>query len=203
MENDELLSRRKAHQGQTTNTSSLTHLHPTDSTVRMVSLASTKPQTHRLAIATSTLVFSNAETLRLIREANVKKGDVLAVSRIAGIMASKQTANLIPLCHNIPLSGADVAIEMLDACDAFEHPYGALKISATVKTFGQTGVEMDALTAATVAGLTAYDMCKAVDKNMTLTSVRVTHKEGGRSGIWVDGKQIEKGYGDVDSQSPN
>ena len=173
----------------------LTHLNPSDSSVRMVTLPPSKPITQRRATATSTLVFSNAETLRLIREASIEKGDVLSVSRIAGIMASKQTANLIPMCHNIPLSGTDVDIQLLEP-DSAGLPHGAIEISVTVKTTGQTGVEMDALTGAAIAGLTAYDMCKAVDKGMTLTDVRVTHKEGGKSGTWDDGKQTEKGYGE-------
>lgn len=176
-------------------TSRLTHLHPTNNTVRMVSIAPDKPQTYRSATATSTLVFGNADTLRLIREANMKKGDVLSVSRIAGICAAKKTADLIPMCHNIPLTGADVEIDLADPSTSAGHPHGALKLSATVKTNGQTGVEMDALTAVTMAGLTAYDMCKAVDKSMVLTSVRVTRKEGGRSGTWVNGLQTHEGYG--------
>ena len=170
--------------------SQLTHLHPANKTVRMVDLPATKPITQRKATAIATLVFSNQNTLELVRSASLEKGDVLAVSRIAGISASKQTSTLIPMCHNIPLSGTHVDIELVDPSPASGYEHGALQISATVKTLGQTGVEMDALTAASVAGLTAYDMCKAVDKGMTMTGVRVTRKEGGKSGTWVDGRRV-------------
>ncbi|KAL9081549.1 MAG: hypothetical protein Q9159_007268 [Coniocarpon cinnabarinum] len=173
----------------------LTHLNPNNNTVRMVTLDSTKPITQRRATAISTLIFSNAQTPSLIRAAHIKKGDVLSVARIAGIQASKKTDELIPLCHNIPLRGTDVDVDLLEPDADRGFPQGALKVSATVSAEWKTGVEMEALTAATVAGLTAYDMCKAVDKGMTLTDVRVVHKEGGRSGTWSDGEQIEEGYG--------
>ncbi len=102
-----------------------------------------------------------------------KKGDVLGVARIAGIMASKRTAELIPLCHPLPISAVSLELEVTDT---------AVEIAATVSTTGQTGVEMEALTAASVAALTVYDMCKSVDRGMRIEAVRLTHKSGGKSG---------------------
>jgi cyclic pyranopterin phosphate synthase len=117
------------------------------------------------------------ETARLIREGGVKKGDVLSVARLAGIMGAKRTPDLIPLCH--PLSLSSVEVELALAADA-----PAVEIAATCKIAGKTGVEMEALTACSVAALTVYDMCKAVDKAMTVTDLRVTHKSGGKSGTY-------------------
>ena len=177
----------------------LTHLTPS-STVKMVTLDSSKAVTSRVATATCNLHFSNLETAELVRTASLKKGDVLSVARIAGIMAAKKTADLIPLCHNIPLSGCDV--EVLVVKDSTNGQYasggdespsendfgknGGVKITATVKTNGQTGVEMEALTAASAASLTVYDMCKAVDKSMRIDGLRVVLKDGGRTGRWVE-----------------
>jgi cyclic pyranopterin phosphate synthase len=112
-------------------------------------------------------------TLALIRSGGAKKGDVLGVARIAGIMAAKRTAELIPLCHPLPISA--VTVDLTVVADAVE-------IAATVRTTGQTGVEMEALTAASVAALTVYDMCKSVDRGMCIEALRVTHKAGGKSG---------------------
>jgi len=116
-------------------------------------------------------------TLAMIREGSAKKGDVLGVARLAGIMGAKRTADLIPLCHPLPISS--VKVELVPDAAA-----SAVEIEATVKTTGQTGVEMEALTAASVAALTVYDMCKAVDRGMRIEGLRVTHKEGGKSGFF-------------------
>jgi len=116
-----------------------------------------------------------AETLRLIREGNIKKGDVLTIAKIAGIQAAKRTGELIPLCHPLPLSYIDVSLEPDDALPG-------IKISSQVRTTGKTGVEMEALTAVSVAALTIYDMAKAVEKTMCIQRVRLIEKHGGRSG---------------------
>ncbi|MGB0204940.1 MAG: cyclic pyranopterin monophosphate synthase MoaC [Neptuniibacter sp.] len=117
------------------------------------------------------------ETLKLITEGGNKKGDVLAVARIAGIQAAKKTSELIPLCHPLMLSKVSVELEP-------NAERNVVEIMATCKLAGQTGVEMEALTAASVAGLTIYDMCKAVDKGMVISSVKLLEKKGGKSGHW-------------------
>ncbi|MBM6575196.1 cyclic pyranopterin monophosphate synthase MoaC [Microvirga sp. SRT01] len=151
----------------------LTHLDETGA-ARMVDVGD-KTATKRQAVATGRIAMS-AEALALVRDASANKGDVLAVARVAGIMAAKRTAELIPLCHPLPLS--KVTID-LDATDT------GVTVTATCATTGQTGVEMEALTAATVALLTVYDMVKAVDKAMTIDGVRLLTKTGGKSGDWV------------------
>ena len=145
-----------------------------------------KPATHRVAVATGRIEMQ-PETLALIESGTAKKGDVLGVARIAGIMAAKKTSELIPLCH--PLALTRIAIEFEAAGD--RHP-GIVGIfcSATVETVGQTGVEMEALTAVQVALLTIYDMCKAVDKRMVMTEVRVIEKIGGKSGNFLAATNI-------------
>ena len=148
----------------------LTHLDETGA-ARMVDV-SAKAETVREATAKGRVVMQPA-SLALIREGKAAKGDVLAVARLAGIMAAKRTAELIPLCHPLPLSA--VAVELSLGEDAVE-------ISATVRTTGRTGVEMEALTAVSVAALTIYDMVKAVDRGMRIEAVRVVHKSGGKSG---------------------
>jgi cyclic pyranopterin phosphate synthase len=135
-----------------------------------------KPATQRTAVAEG-VIRMQADTLRLIQEGGHKKGDVLAVARIAGIMASKKTADLIPLCH--PLMLTHVGIDLTPTTE----PLG-IHCRATVSTEGQTGVEMEALTAVQIALLTIYDMCKAVDRGMTLTDIGLVMKSGGRSGAW-------------------
>jgi cyclic pyranopterin phosphate synthase len=135
-----------------------------------------KPATQRTAIAEG-VIRMQAGTLRLIQEGGHKKGDVLSVARIAGIMASKKTADLIPLCH--PLMLTHVGIDLTPTTE----PLG-IHCRATVSTEGQTGVEMEALTAVQIALLTIYDMCKAVDRGMTLTDIGLVMKSGGRSGSW-------------------
>lgn len=141
----------------------------------MVSIAE-KQVTSRVATAACTVCFSDGTALRLIRENQMKKGDVLGVARVAGIMAAKRTPDLIPLCHPIPIS--KVSIELEPEGDATIH------VNATVACDGKTGVEMEALTAASTAALTVYDMCKAVDKGMRIENLRVTLKDGGKSGRW-------------------
>ncbi|MEE8273674.1 MAG: cyclic pyranopterin monophosphate synthase MoaC [Alphaproteobacteria bacterium] len=135
---------------------------------------SEKDVTERTATAKGS-VYTTPETLRLIESGGVKKGDVLGVARLAGIMAAKRTPDLVPLCH--PLALASVSVDL--ACDAAR---SAVDITATCKLKGRTGVEMEALTAVTVAALTVYDMCKAVDRAMTIGDIRLTHKAGGKSG---------------------
>jgi cyclic pyranopterin phosphate synthase len=133
-----------------------------------------KAVTARTATARARVVMEPA-TLVMIQQGSAKKGDVLGVARLAGIMGAKRTADLIPLCHPLPITSAKVDLEVDAAANAVE-------ITATVRTSGQTGVEMEALTAASVAALTVYDMCKAVDRSMRIEGLRVTHKAGGKSG---------------------
>jgi cyclic pyranopterin monophosphate synthase len=133
-----------------------------------------KAVTDRVAVAVGA-VRMMPETLALITEGRAKKGDVLAVARLAGIMAAKRTADLIPLCHPLPIT--KVALEL-----TVDPALPGIRIEATVKTLGQTGVEMEALTAVSVAGLTVYDMVKAVDKGMVIDGIRVILKDGGKSG---------------------
>lgn len=148
----------------------LTHLDA-DGRARMVDVGD-KPHTMRTAKAEARLLV-NPETIALVRSGNAKKGDVISVSEIAGVMAAKKTSDLIPLCHPLPLTKVKVHIEIEDT---------SLKISTETRTTGQTGVEMEALTAASVAALTLYDMLKAADKSMTIEGVRLIEKTGGVSG---------------------
>jgi len=136
-----------------------------------------KAATHRVAIATGRITMQPA-TLALIESGSAKKGDVLGVARIAGIMAAKKTSDLIPLCHPLALTRVAVEFELLQGASS-------VQCTATVETVGQTGVEMEALTAVQVALLTIYDMCKAADKRMVMEGVRVLEKHGGKSGSWV------------------
>jgi cyclic pyranopterin phosphate synthase len=133
-----------------------------------------KAVTARTATARARVMMEPA-TLAMIQHGSAKKGDVLGVARLAGIMGAKRTADLIPLCHPLPITSVKVDLEPDVAANAVE-------ITATVRTMGQTGVEMEALTAASVAALTVYDMCKAVDRSMRIEGLRVTHKAGGKSG---------------------
>ena len=150
----------------------LTHLDKTGQ-ARMVDV-STKADTERVAVAQGE-VLMQASTLELIRLGNIKKGDVLSTAQIAGIMAAKRTSELIPMCHPLPIYGVVVDLT-LDA-----NLPGVL-IQATVKTIAKTGVEMEALTAVAVAGLTIYDMAKAVEKTMCIQNIRLVKKTGGKSG---------------------
>ena len=133
-----------------------------------------KEETERVAIAKGSVKMA-PETLTHIADKNMKKGDVLSVAQLAGIMGAKQTANLIPLCH--PLGLDHVAVDL-----TLNHDRSAIEITATCRLSGQTGVEMEALTAVSVAALTIYDMCKSVDRAMQITDIRLTHKSGGKSG---------------------
>jgi cyclic pyranopterin monophosphate synthase len=150
----------------------LTHLDA-QGRARMVDVGE-KPATDRSAVAAGA-VFMQPETLRLIQAGALKKGDVLTVARIAGIMAAKRTSELIPLCHPLPLSYLEVELTPDPAASA-------IQIKATARTHGQTGVEMEALTAVTTAALTIYDMAKAVDRAMRISDIRLLEKHGGQHG---------------------
>ena len=153
----------------------LTHLDEAGR-ARMVDV-SDKDVTRREATARA-LVVMQPETARLIASGGVAKGDVLAVAQVAGVMAAKRTPDLIPLCHPLPITGVDMNFDLdVDAA--------RLEITATVMVTGKTGVEMEALTAASVAALTVYDMCKAVDRGMSILSVELLHKSGGKSGEFI------------------
>jgi len=154
--------------------SSLTHLNRRGE-VHMVDVAG-KATTRRRAVAEG-CISMQATTLKLIVSGSHKKGDVLAVARVAGIQAAKKTAELIPLCHPIALT--HVEVELLPASRG-----GKIRCRAIAETLGQTGVEMEALNAVQVALLTVYDMCKAADRGMTIDGVRLLEKSGGRSGVW-------------------
>src|SRR4051812_40705123 len=134
-----------------------------------------KPETARVAVARGRVVMAPG-TLARIQEGQIGKGDVLGVARIAGIIAAKRTSDLIPLCH--PLMLSKVTVDLVPA------PPDAVEIEALVKLAGRTGVEMEALTAVTVAALTIYDMCKAIDRGMRIEAVRLVHKSGGKSGTY-------------------
>ena len=154
--------------------SKLTHLDEAGH-AHMVDVSG-KFDTDRMACATAIVQLTEAAMAALL-EGDLKKGDALAVARIAGIMAAKKTSELIPLCHPLPITKVTVALEP----DRATHQ---VLITATVKTRGQTGVEMEALTAASTAALTVYDMMKAVDKGLTITSIQLEEKQGGKSGTW-------------------
>ncbi|HYQ62339.1 cyclic pyranopterin monophosphate synthase MoaC [Actinophytocola sp.] len=151
----------------------LTHVNAAGA-ARMVDVTG-KAVTDRVAVATG-VVRTTAEVVSLLENNGLKKGDALAVARVAGIMGAKRTPDLVPLCHPLPITG--VTVEFALAADS-------VGITATVHTSGQTGVEMEALTAVTVAGLTLHDMIKAVDPAAVLSEVRLDRKEGGKSGVWT------------------
>ena len=150
----------------------LTHLDEAGA-VRMVDVGG-KAETQREAVATGRITMS-AEAARAIRDGAVAKGDVLAVARVAGIMAAKRTSDLVPLCHPLPLTRAAIDLAVDET---------GVTATATVATAGRTGVEMEALTAVSVALLTVYDMAKAIDKAMTIEGIRLLTKTGGKSGDW-------------------
>ncbi len=152
----------------------LTHIDK-DGNAVMVDV-SDKSDTERTATAKGSIEMQ-PETMTLIQSGGVKKGDVLSIAQLAGIMGAKRTPDLIPLCHPLNLSSVKVNL----TCDTDRN---AVDITATCKLTGQTGVEMEALTAVSVAALTVYDMCKAVDKGMRIVNIRLTHKAGGKSGIF-------------------
>ena len=164
----------------------LTHLDE-DGRARMVDVGA-KDVTERVAVARGRVTL-HPETLRLIVAGNMPKGDVLAVAQIAGVMAAKRTSDLIPLCHPLLLNQVVVTCtpNAAESC---------IDIEATVRVSGKTGVEMEALTAVTIAGLTLYDMAKAVDRGMRLMDVRLVYKAGGRSGVWEE----KQGRGGAEEQ---
>jgi cyclic pyranopterin phosphate synthase len=156
---------------QSSMSSSLTHLDA-QGAAHMVDV-SDKTTTQRTAVATG-FILLQPQTLALLRDQSLPKGDVLATARIAGIMAAKQTSSLIPLCHPLPLTKVAIDLALVD------EPVSGIKIQATCRTTGQTGVEMEALTAVSVAALTLYDMCKAVDHDMVIGTIQLIKKAGGK-----------------------
>lgn len=140
-----------------------------------------KPTTVRRAVATGRIIMQ-ADTLKLIESGNSKKGDVLGIARIAGIMAAKKTSDLIPLCHPIPITSIEIDFQ-------FEKDSSSILCTTTVATQAQTGIEMEALTAVQVALLTIYDMCKAADRGMSMTEIQLLEKSGGKSGRWKRDEQ--------------
>lgn len=156
-------------------TSPLTHFDATGQ-AHMVDVGA-KDATHRVAVAAGTIRMQS-ETLALITSGSARKGDVLGIARIAAIMASKRTSDLIPLCHPLALTRVAVEFEIDEAANS-------VHCRAQVETVGKTGVEMEALTAVQVGLLTIYDMCKAADRGMVMTNVRVLEKHGGKSGDWT------------------
>ncbi|MDF2879095.1 MAG: moaC [Clostridia bacterium] len=151
----------------------LTHFNE-EGRARMVDVGQ-KEQSDRIAIATGKIYMAK-ETIEKIEKGELKKGDVLAVAQVAGIMAAKKTSELIPMCHPLFLTGIDISFQIEKDC---------IGIKATVKNHGKTGVEMEALTAATVTALTIYDMCKAIDKEMVISEVSLLEKIGGKSGNYI------------------
>jgi len=153
----------------------LTHIG-TRGEARMVDV-SAKPATERIAVAEGRVIMST-KTLDMILEGNALKGDVLGAARLAGIMAVKRTPMLIPLCHPLPITKVDVEIDP-------EHRLPGFEVTATVKVTGQTGVEMEALTAVSIACLTIYDMAKAIERGMRIEGIRLIEKRGGKSGVYL------------------
>ncbi|PRR74281.1 cyclic pyranopterin monophosphate synthase MoaC [Clostridium thermopalmarium] len=143
---------------------------------RMVDVGG-KNGTKRIAIARG-VVRMNKETLIMVKEGQMKKGDVLAVAQVAGIMGAKRTSDVIPMCHNILINGVDLKFEI-------DEENSAINIEAEARTTGKTGVEMEALTAISIAALTIYDMCKAIDKRMVIDNIRLVKKTGGKSGEFI------------------
>jgi cyclic pyranopterin phosphate synthase len=157
----------------------LTHFNP-EGRARMVDV-SAKDVTTRVAIAKGEILM-NPHTLSLIKDKGFAKGDVLAVSQVAGIMGAKKTSEIIPMCHPLMLSAVDISFAINEAESKVE-------IEARVKNSGQTGVEMEALTAVSIAALTIYDMCKAVEKDMVISNICLMKKSGGKSGEYIRGKK--------------
>ncbi len=140
---------------------------------RMVDVGA-KPETERVAIASGTITMAPA-TADAVRAGTIGKGDVLGVARLAGIQGAKRAADLIPLCHPLRITGIDLDLQVTDR---------TVRITATVKAFDRSGVEMEALTAVSAAALTVYDMCKAIDRGMVISEIRLDEKRGGKSGTW-------------------
>lgn len=161
----------------------LTHINE-KGYARMVDV-SEKEESVREAVARGS-VYMKRETLMAIAEGRIKKGDVLSVAQVGGIMGAKSTSDIIPMCHNVNIYGADIEFKM-DAENS------KLDIEAVVKTVGVTGVEMEALTAVSVAALTIYDMCKAIDKYMVISDIHLVYKSGGKSGVFNFGEKLQQG----------
>jgi len=153
----------------------LTHINK-EGRAKMVDV-SEKSQTKREAVA-SAKIYMKKETLERIKEGTMKKGDVLSVAQVGGIMGAKKTSDFIPMCHPIMISGCDISFNL-----DFEN--NKIDIIATAKTIGQTGIEMEALTAVSVAALTIYDMCKAIDREMVISEIKLLKKSGGKSGDFI------------------
>lgn len=166
-----MATRGKASSGP----SGLTHFD-SEGQARMVDV-SPKPETHRVAVASAQVLMKPA-TAKLIAKGEMSKGDVLAVARVAGIQGLKRTSDLIPLCHPLRIAGVDLALQV------FTRSPARVEIRAEVAAVDRTGVEMEALTAVSVAALTVYDMCKAVDRGMRIAEVQLEEKLGGKSGHW-------------------
>jgi cyclic pyranopterin phosphate synthase len=149
-----------------------------------------KADTAREAVATGSVRMRRA-TLELIRAGRMAKGDVLAVAQVAGVMAAKRTPEIIPLCHTLLLTGVELAFALEDGAEEEGQDEGVVRIQATVRTVGKTGAEMEALTAVSAAALTIYDMCKAVDRGMTLDDIQLARKSGGKSGTY-EREQVER-----------
>lgn len=157
----------------------LTHFNK-EGRARMVDV-SAKPETHRTAVATG-MVFMKPETLARISEGKIAKGDVLAVAQVAGVMGAKKTPDLIPMCHPLLITSVNIGFEIHRETN---DQSAAIEITATAKTSGQTGVEMEAMTAVSVTALTIYDMCKAIDKGISFGRIGLVSKSGGKSGLYT------------------
>ena len=166
------MTRRRAPAPQAPSTFGLTHFDDAGA-AHMVDVGA-KPETARIAVA-SGVVTMQIETANAVRGGTIGKGDVLGVARIAAIQAAKRTSDIIPLCHPLRLTGVDVDLRVAN---------NAVYIMATVRAFDRSGVEMEALAAVTAAALTVYDMCKAIDRGMVISEVRLDEKRGGKSGTW-------------------
>lgn len=160
---------------------SLTHINEAGF-AKMVSVEE-KTDTLRVATATGEIAVGK-ETFARIRDGGIKKGDVLTVAQVAGIMGAKRTSDIIPMCHPLSLSGADLSFDFLEE-------KSTIRITAVVKVLGKTGVEMEALTAVSVAALTIYDMCKAMDKDMVIKNIHLVEKTGGKSGHYLRSEALE------------
>ncbi len=169
------MAKTKASKTKRASASGLTHFDASGQ-ARMVDV-SPKAETHRKAVASAQVLMKPA-TAKLISKGEMSKGDVLAIARIAGIQGLKKTSDLIPLCHPLRISAVDMELEV------FTRSPARVEIRASVQVFDRTGVEMEALTAVTIAALTVYDMCKAVDRGMRISQVQLEEKLGGKSGHW-------------------
>ena len=169
------MTSKKDHDQTSAANDGLTHFDATGQ-AHMVDVGS-KSETHRIAVA-SGIICMKPETLAIIESGTAKKGDVLGIARIAAIMGAKRTSDLIPLCHPLALTRVTVDFSVNSA-------QSSISCTAQVETFGKTGVEMEALTAVQIGLLTIYDMCKAVDRGMTMMDIKVLEKHGGKSGDWI------------------